>query len=319
MALETKFGLAATLLAHELRGTGVRERPEEKGHPDQHEQSQPVGNFITGSRWPSAAMAGPCTAACGSAKQQVRVTPRVSARPSNRTADYTLVTPGTLTCIAELGFAPFEYMDESTGEAKGFDIDVANAIAEKMGLTCTFLPNQKFDTLVPTIKQGGKADIAISGITINDERAKEIDFTDPYVDSNQSLVVLATSNDSSSTLNVAGKKIACQAGTTGEEWIQENMPNVTCVPLDDVAAAMTGVQTGLYDGFVIDLPVSSNLIAKSFTDLKVAEKIPTGEQYGIAVSKDNPGLTAAINDALAKIKSDGTMDSLETTWFGSTI
>jgi len=118
---------------------------------------------------------------------------------------------------------------------------------------------------------------------------------------------------------VAGKKIACQAGTTGEEWIQENMPNVTCVPLDDVAAAMTGVQTGLYDGFVIDLPVSSNLIAKSFTDLKVAEKIPTGEQYGIAVSKDNPGLTAAINDALAKIKSDGTMDSLETTWFGSTI
>ena len=123
------------------------------------------------------------------------------------------------------GFASLEEsdMDESTGEAKGFDIDVANAIAEKMGLTCTFLPNQKFDTLVPTIKQGGKADIAISGITINDERAKEIDFTDPYVDSNQSLVVLATSNDSSSTLNVAGKKIACQAGTTGEEWIQENM------------------------------------------------------------------------------------------------
>lgn len=270
-------------------------------------------NFITGTA-ALAAMAG--LAACGSASTGSSDT---SSSASTSTADYTLVTPGTLTCIAELGFAPFEYMDESTGEAKGFDIDVANAIAEKMGLTCTFLPNQKFDTLVPTIKQGGKADIAISGITINDERAKEIDFTDPYVDSNQSLVVLATSNDSSSTLNVAGKKIACQAGTTGEEWIQENMPNVTCVPLDDVAAAMTGVQTGLYDGFVIDLPVSSNLIAKSFTNLKVAEKIPTGEQYGIAVSKDNPGLTAAINDALAKIKSDGTMDSLETTWFGSTI
>jgi len=270
-------------------------------------------NFITGTA-ALAAMAG--LAACGSASTGSSDT---SSSASTSTADYTLVTSGTLTCIAELGFAPFEYMDESTGEAKGFDIDVANAIAEKMGLTCTFLPNQKFDTLVPTIKQGGKADIAISGITINDERAKEIDFTDPYVDSNQSLVVLATSNDSSSTLNVAGKKIACQAGTTGEEWIQENMPNVTCVPLDDVAAAMTGVQTGLYDGFVIDLPVSSNLITKSFTDLKVAEKIPTGEQYGIAVSKDNPGLTAAINDALAKIKSDGTMDDLETTWFGSTI
>jgi len=270
-------------------------------------------NFVTGTA-ASVVMAG--LAACGSTSSSSSDT---SSSASTSTADYTLVTPGTLTCIAELGFAPFEYMDESTGEAKGFDIDVANAVAEKMGLTCTFLPNQKFDTLVPTIKQGGKADIAISGITINDERAKEIDFTDPYVDSNQSLVVLATSDDSSDTLNVAGKKIACQAGTTGEEWIQENMPNATCVPLDDVAAAMAGVETGLYDGFVIDLPVSSNLIAKSFTDLKVAEEIPTGEQYGIAVSKDNPGLTAAINDALAKIKSDGTMDSIETTWFGSTI
>ena len=157
------------------------------------------------------------------------------------------------------------------------------------------------------------------GITITDERAQEIDFTDPYVDSNQSLVVLGTSSDTSTTLNVAGKKIACQSGTTGNDWIKENMPLATCVPLDDVAAAMAGVETGHYYGFVIDLPVSSNLIAQSFTDLKVAEEIPTGEQYGIAVSKDNPGLTEAINDALAKMKSDGTMDSIETTWFGSTI
>ena len=262
-------------------------------------------NFITGSA-AIALMAG--LAACGSSSTSTSTTSDSSASSSTSTASYTLVTTGTLTCIAELGFAPFEYMDETTGEAKGFDIDVATAVAEKMGLTCTFLPNQKFDTLVPTIKQGGKADIAISGITITDERAQEIDFTDPYVDSNQSLVVLGTSSDTSTTLNVAGKKIACQSGTTGNDWIKENMPLATCVPLDDVAAAMAGVETGLYDGF-----------AQSFTDLKVAEEIPTGEQYGIAVSKDNPGLTEAINDALAKMKSDGTMDSIETTWFGSTI
>ena len=274
-------------------------------------------NFITGSA-AIALMAG--LAACGSsASTSTSTSSDSSTSASTSAASYTLVTPGTLTCIAELGFAPFEYMDETTGEAKGFDIDVATAVAEKMGLTCTFLPNQKFDTLVPTIKQGGKADIAISGITITDERAQEIDFTDPYVDSNQSLVVLGTSSDTSTTLNVAGKKIACQSGTTGNDWIKENMPLATCVPLDDVAAAMAGVETGLYDGFVIDLPVSSNLIAQSFTDLKVAEEIPTGEQYGIAVSKDNPGLTAAINEALSKMKSDGTMDSIETTWFGSTI
>lgn len=239
------------------------------------------------------------------------------AAESTDEASYTLVKEGVLTNVAELGFSPFEYIDDE-GTTVGFDVDLSNAIAEKMGLTCEWLPNQAFDTLVPTIKQGGKADICIAGMTISDERLEEVDFSDPYLNSNQALIVAASSDATTESLNAAEVQIACQTGTTGDEWIQENLPNATRVPLSDVTAGMMGVSTGSYQAMVIDLPVAQNMLAQSFSDLKILEEIPTGEQYAIAVSKDNPGLLAAINDALAQVEEDGTMDEIKQKWFGTT-
>lgn len=231
----------------------------------------------------------------------------------------TLIEDGKLTVVAELGFAPFEYMDEKTGEPVGFDVDVINAVAEKMGLAASYLPNQKFDTLVPIIKQGGKADVSIAAITITDERMESVDFSEPYLDSNQAIVVGKGSSETEETLNDASKQVVCQGGTTGDEWIGENLPDAVRVPVDDVTAALTGVQTGLYQAMVVDLPVASYMLAQSFSDLEVVKEIPTGEQYGIAVSKDNPELTQAVNKALEDMKSDGTMKEIETKWFGSEI
>ena len=230
-----------------------------------------------------------------------------------------LIEDGKLTVVAELGFAPFEYMDEKTGEPVGFDVDVINAVAEKMGLTASYLPNQKFDTLVPIIKQGGKADVSIAAITITDERMESVDFSEPYLDSNQAIVVAKGSSETEETLNDASKQVVCQGGTTGDEWIGENLPDAVRVPVDDVTAALTGVQTGLYQAMVVDLPVASYMLAQSFSDLQIVKEIPTGEQYGIAVSKDNPELTQAVNKALEDMKSDGTMKEIETKWFGSEI
>ena len=231
----------------------------------------------------------------------------------------TLIEDGKLTVVAELGFAPFEYMDEKTGEPVGFDVDVINAVAEKMGLTASYLPNQKFDTLVPIIKQGGKADVSIAAITLTDERMESVDFSEPYLDSNQAIVVAKGSSETEETLNDASKQVVCQGGTTGDEWIGENLPDAVRVPVDDVTAALTGVQTGLYQAMVVDLPVASYMLAQSFSDLQIVKEIPTGEQYGIAVSKDNPELTQAVNKALEDMKSDGTMKEIETKWFGSEI
>lgn len=261
--------------------------------------------------------AGAVLAGCGNSN--ATSTDSSSDAKSDEKRGMTLIEDGKLTVVAELGFAPFEYMDEKTGEPVGFDVDVINAVAEKMGLTASYLPNQKFDTLVPIIKQGGKADVSIAAITITDERMESVDFSEPYLDSNQAIVVAKGSSETEETLNDASKQVVCQGGTTGDEWIGENLPDAVRVPVDDVTAALTGVQTGLYQAMVVDLPVASYMLAQSFSDLEIVKEIPTGEQYGIAVSKDNPELTQAVNKALEDMKSDGTMKEIETKWFGSEI
>ena len=233
-------------------------------------------------------------------------------------ASYTLVEDGTITVASDLANAPLDFVDEKTGEAQGFEIDLINAIADKLGLECEVLPAMKFDTIVPLIEQGGKADVGVSNITITDARMEQVDFTDSYMDSNQGLVTLAANADvTEDDLNVEGTKIAVQAGTTGASWAEENLADAEIVALDDPVVAVTGVQTGLYAAAVADLPVMTYLCSNSFTDCAVAIEIPTGEQYGIAVNKDNPGLTEAINGALAELEEEGYISELEVKWLGA--
>lgn len=235
---------------------------------------------------------------------------------STASGSYALVKDGKLTCISETGFAPFEYIDvtSNSSEPIGYDIDVANEVAKRLGLTCEFLPSQDFDTLLPTIAQGGKADIAIAGITIQPDRAKTVDFTDPYYSSNLAVIVKKGSSETLKTLDAADKKVACQTGTTGNDWIKESLPNVTDpVALSEVSAGLNGVVSGMYDAYVIDLPVAEKNLG-SYADLTILEKIATGEEYGIAVSKDNSELTKAINGVLAEMKSDGTLAKFEAKW-----
>lgn len=300
--------------AHALPVTGREGLGE--GNTMKNSMSRRQFILAAGALAGSAALAG-----CGESSTSSSSSQGTSSSASSSSSDdsYALVKDGTLTVVAELGFAPFEYMDDKTGDPEGFDVDVINAVAERMGLACEYLPNQKFDTLVPLIKQGGKADVAVAAITITDERLQSVDFSEPYLDSNQAIVALKGSTETEETLNDASKQVVCQGGTTGNDWIQENLPNATRVPVDDVTAALTGVQTGLYSAMVVDLPVAKYMLTNSFSDLDIIEEIATGEQYGIAVSKDNPNLRKAINKALEEMKGDGTMDSIETKWFGSTI
>ena len=231
---------------------------------------------------------------------------------------YTLVKDGTLTCVSELGFAPFEYLEKGSTEPVGYDIDVANEIAKRLGLECEFLPTQAFDTLLPTISEGNKADIAIAGITIQDDRLEVVDFSDPYFESNLAVVVAGDSDATMESLDAEGVTVACQTGTSGDAWIDENLSSATKKTLDDVSAGLSGVVTGSFDAYVIDLPVAEKNLRDSFTQLKVLEKIPTGEQYGIAVSKDNPALTTAINEALAEMEEDGTLQQIWDKWMVET-
>ena len=261
----------------------------------------------------SAAAGALALAGCGSSKSGAS-----AADASADAASYTLVEDGKIIVASDLANPPLDYVENN--ENKGFEVELMGAIADKLGLTCEYLPAMKFDAIIPLIKQGGKADVGVSNFTITDERKAEIDFTDAYLDSNQGVVTRSDAEkDNAEALNAADVKIACQSGTTGETWAQENLPKATIVSLDDPVQAVTGVSTGLYAAAAADLPVMSYLCSQSFTDCKVAIEVPTGEQYGIVVSKDNPGLTKAINEALSELEADGTVKELQVKWFGAEV
>lgn len=228
------------------------------------------------------------------------------------TGDFVLVEDGKLLVGSDTAFPPFESMNGDVAE--GFDVDLMNAIGEKLGLTVEF-KTEIFDTLIPTLVAGGKFDVIASGMTIKPEREEEIDFTDPYYDSNQSLVMKKGSTYTGPS-DLSGKKIGVQSGTTGEAWAQENIPDAELVPFKNATEAFSAAAAGNVDAIVNDLPVSTEILKEDDRGLEIVAQIPTGEQYGFGVSKDNPELTKAMNKALAELKADGTYADIYEKWFG---
>ena len=212
---------------------------------------------------------------------------------------YTLVNDGKLTVAASLDFPPFENLNGDTPE--GFEVEL-------MGL-----PSTKFDTIVPLIQTGGKADVGVSGITITDERLDQVDFTDAVCDVNQSITVLKDSGVTD-VAQLEGKKVGAQTGTTGYEWAAENIKDVEMVGFDEMTAVFLALQSGQIDAIAVDLPVANYYVKTAYTDCQVIKEIPTGEQYAIAVSKDSPELTKALNTALKAVRENGKYDELAAKW-----
>lgn len=158
-------------------------------------------------------------------------------------------------------------------------------------------------------------DVAVSSITINDERAEQVDFSTPYYDSNLAIVVTGDSNYVDKKA-LAGKAVGVQSGSTGEEWAKENLADSTITPFTGPTDAFAALSAGKVEAVVLDAPVAANYAKNDADAYKVMEEIATGEQYGIAINKDNAALTEAINQALAEMEEDGTMDELNEKWFG---
>lgn len=240
-----------------------------------------------------------------------------AAKTQAQAGELKLINEGQLTLASDFGFPPFEYIENN--EKKGFSVELVQAICEKAGLKANWLDPLKFDTLVPLVKQGGKIDVACASITVTQARQQEVDFTEPYIDSNQGILVKSDNTAAKGAdLNKANTQVAVQSGTTGEEWAQENLPQAQVVAFDDATAAFAALNAGKVEAVCLDLPVIKfNLANGAVKDVKILEEIPTGEQYAIAVSKDNPELTAKLNQALEDIKKDGTYDKIFQKYFGA--
>ncbi|MBQ3106125.1 MAG: amino acid ABC transporter substrate-binding protein [Eggerthellaceae bacterium] len=231
-------------------------------------------------------------------------------------AAYTLLNEGKLIVGTSPDYPPFENL--VNGEMVGFEIDLMNAIAEKMGLEVEY-KSMQFDGIVPAVAAGGQVDLGLSGFSITPERLEEVDFTESYYVDDLAIAVMKdsgiTADNVDEKLGAAGVKIAVQSGTTGEAFMLEDYPEAEIVPYGNSTDSFAALQSGQVSAVCTNAAVVERTVKESYTDAVVVKSIATGEEYGIAVSKENPELLKAVNAALAELEADGTIADISAQWF----
>jgi polar amino acid transport system substrate-binding protein len=231
------------------------------------------------------------------------------------------IESGKLIVGSDIPFPPFA--QGNPPDYEGFDIDLINAVANKMGLE-TQIKDYPFKDILTG--GNGRFDLAIAATTITPARAEKVDFSDPYFDSSQGLLVQSSSaelpeaasirerDDIQTVDDLKDKIVGVQAGTTGEAYAQDNTDASEVRPFPQIDQAYDALKAGEVDGVISDLP-SVEDAAKQFDGLKVVDDIPTDEQYGIVVPKGQAQLLDAVNSALQQVKEDGTLTDLYAEWF----
>ncbi|MBE7013948.1 MAG: transporter substrate-binding domain-containing protein [Ruminococcaceae bacterium] len=203
-----------------------------------------------------------------------------------------------LTMATNAEFPPFEYIEN--GEIVGADVDIAKAIAEKLGKELE-ITNIDFDAAL-TGAATGKYDMAVAGITANDERRENMNFSVDYYTASQAIIVKADSTIAVSK-DLEGKTISCQEGTTGEQFLLDN--NYAIQSFKTGAEAITALTSGKVDAVVIDDAVARALSKEQNGATKVLDEALTQEAYAIALKKGNDELTKEIDGALEALKAEG--------------
>ena len=251
--------------------------------------------------------------ACGSSNAGTSTSGSVSgsASGSNTDAAYTTVTEGKLTMSTNASFPPYEMVADD-GSFEGIDIEVAGAIADKLGLELQ-VDDMGFDAALQAA-QTGKSDMVMAGVTVTEERQAVMDFTDSYANGVQ--VVIVKEDSAIQTLDdlANANMIGCQMGTTGYIYCSDTVENggygedhVT--PYDDGAAAIQALVNGQIDAVVIDNMPAQEYV-KANPGLKILDTEFANEDYAIGVAKGNTALLDAINGALAEMKADGTIQTI---------
>lgn len=236
--------------------------------------------------------------------------------------DLGLVAEGTFTVAMSPDYPPFENMDGT--EHVGFDVDLSAAIAEKLGLTVEY-KDMNFDAICTAIAAGGQADVGCSGISIEPDREEQVDFSDPYYTDDQCVVTMTaneaiTKDNYEDELNKEGVIIAVQSGTTSETFAKETFPNATIKPYTAATECFADLQANTEFtsdrplAVVINLSVGAAMLKEAYTDAHVVGQVAAGEDYAVAVSKDNPALLKAVNGAIAELSDEGKLDELASTW-----
>lgn len=245
---------------------------------------------------------------------------------------------GKLVVATSPDFPPFENLDQA-GNVVGWDIDVAQALADKLGVKLE-VQQMEFDAVLSSVA-AGKVHIGMAGISNTEERDKSVDFSMNVFNSSQMIIVREDNTSITGPMDLAGKTVAVQAGTIGN-WLAEmdedyaynfdDDGNVlldepllgeprTVTKLSSGLMAIQQVKNGQADAVILDkLPaqtIVANLNAEGGAQLKILETSVYDDAYAFAIGEGNTALKAWIDSALEELIADGTFDELNEKWFGS--
>jgi polar amino acid transport system substrate-binding protein len=250
-------------------------------------------------------------AGCGDDDEADSTTTEAASTGGDDSASLDLLEEGVLTVGSDTPYPPFEFGDPP--DYDGFDIDLINAIAGELGLE-TAIVDAPFDVILAG--QAGRFDLSIAATTITDARENRVDFSDPYFESEQSLLVQTDGEIQSIDDITADTVVGAEDGTTGETYATENT-DADVRPFPSVDDAYNALVSGQVDAVFNDLPASAAAV-ESKEGLEIVETFSTDEQYGIVFPEDSP-LVDPIDEALQTLKDDGTLGELYTEYFGEEV
>lgn len=226
----------------------------------------------------------------------------------NAKTDVNVLRVGT-----EATYAPFEFQEESSKEYAGFDMDLIRAVGKQMGYEVQ-INNVAFDGLIPAL-EAGNIDIAVSGMTITEERAKKILFSDPYYQAGITIMVKEGDESIKSFDDLVGKRIAVQIGTVSAAAAAK-IPNAQVREFNNSSEVFLELSIGGVDAVINDLPVSAYYLQQNPTcGNKLLPEIRSVESYGFAMTKKNTELKAKIDAALIELKKNGEYEKIYMKWF----
>lgn len=210
----------------------------------------------------------------------------------------------TLVMATNAEFPPYEFYEGD--EIVGIDAEFAAAIAEKLGMELK-IEDMAFDSIISAV-QGGKADIGVAGLTVDEKRKKSVDFTDTYYTGRQVIIVKEDSSIAGPD-DLEDKKIGVQQGTTGDQYTTEDYGDEFIERFNKGMEAVMSLTQGKVDAVVIDDQPAKTFVSQN-EGLKILETEYIEEDYAMAVKKGNEELVKKVNDAIKALKDDGTFDEI---------
>ena len=244
-------------------------------------------------------------------------TPSSTPSTDENTGDtsFTTIEEGKLIMSTNAQFPPYELVSDGEGYQgtgyEGIDVEIAYALAEKLGLELV-IDDMDFDGALLAV-QNGRSDIVMAGVSVNEERLVNMDFTDSYANGVQ-VVIVPEDSDIQSIEDLEGKQIGCQRGTTGFIYCSDTPENGgygedAVTAYDDGATAVQALLNGQIDCVVIDNAPAQEYVNAN-PGLKILDTEFANEDYAIGVAKGNTALRDALNVALDELEADGTIQGI---------